>query len=225
MDLKKIKKAEYNPRKMTKDAREGLKKSMEEFQDISGIVINERTGNVLAGNHRWEQLNKIHGKRNIELAGLGIDGYFMIQAKGQFTGFIARVVDWEEGKEKAANISANNDLIQGEFTQGLQDVLAELNDLGFNEEMFEGLRLDELQIDLSGVDDLEWSEDQLNEIQEQAEEKNRLLDDPNTNMDSEVKEIITQIKISVPSELKDEVKDDILEFLAGKHYYGEINIV
>ena len=56
MKASSIKVAPYNPRKFSKDARKALKKSIEEFSDISGITINQKTGNVVSGNHRWEEL-------------------------------------------------------------------------------------------------------------------------------------------------------------------------
>jgi hypothetical protein len=225
MKLSEIKTANYNPRKMSKEAREALKTSLETFDDISGIVVNKRTGNIISGNHRYEQLVKMHGRRNLSLTELTED-YSSLDAKKKPTGFLIRFVDWDEGKERAANITANNDLLQGEFTQGLQDVLAELSDFKFDDSLFEGLRLDELQIDLNGVDeDLEWSEDAIDKIQQEAEDRNAMLDDPKDNAPSEVKEILAQIKITVPDELKDQVKQDVLEYLAGQHYYGLITIV
>lgn len=225
MKINDIKKAPYNPRKMSKDARSALKTSLESFDDISGIVINERTGNILAGNHRWEELIRIHGKKNVNLIHLTGEHY-SLDGKNGPTGFIVRIVDWDDAKERAANVSANNDLIQGEFTSGLQDVLSELNELKFDDDLFGNLRLDELQIDLDGVDeDLSWDEDTLNKIQDDAISANDMLDDPKTKAPSEVRELVAQIKITVPDELKDVVKDDLLEFLAGQYYYGQIIIV
>ena len=49
MDISKIKKAPYNPRRMGKASKEALKKSLETFEDISGITVNKRSGNVVAG--------------------------------------------------------------------------------------------------------------------------------------------------------------------------------
>ncbi len=43
--------AHYNPREITAEAAEGLRHSLVEFGDISGIVWNQRTGNLVCG-HR-----------------------------------------------------------------------------------------------------------------------------------------------------------------------------
>lgn len=219
MKVSDIQFAKYNPRKMSKESKEALKKSIEQFNDISGITINKQTGNVLAGNHRWEQLCKKYTKSNLELKHLQGEYYTLNTTEDEFTGFLVRVVDWDIAKEKAANVAANSELIAGEFTSGLQDVLLDIGEF----ELFEGLRFDELQIDLSGVDDdLVWDDDSLDEIQKSAEEKNDRLPDAKN---SEVKEIRVEIKVSVPADMKDEIKDDLLEFLADQPYYGEITIV
>lgn len=45
-----LSKSKNNPRKITKSALAELKKSLEEFGDISGVVHNLETGDVLGGN-------------------------------------------------------------------------------------------------------------------------------------------------------------------------------
>lgn len=225
MKISDIKKASYNPRKMNKEARAALRHSLQSFDDISGIVVNQRTGNIIAGNHRWEELLKHYGKKNVSLTKLTED-FYSLDTKEKATGFLIRIVDWDEAKEKAANITANNDLIQGEFTSGLQNILSDLQKLDFPEMDFSGLRLDELKIDLNGIDeDLDWDDEAIDQIQAEAEERNNALPDAKGKEPSNVKEIISEIKISVPDELKEEVKDDLLEFLAAQYYYGQITIV
>lgn len=224
INIKDIKKAPYNPRRLGKDAKDALKNSLKTFRDISGIVINTRTGNVLAGNHRWTEIVSTYGGLDkLSFEEIYNEEYFAVlyqnKSESDWTGFIVRLVDWPIEKEKAANVTANNDLIRGEFTSDLQGVLASLED-DFSSDLFDSLRLDELQIDLDGIDeDLDWSEDQLDKISDPSE---RNQDDTE---DSNIREIRSVIKISCNAELKDEVKSDILEFLAKKIYYNEITIV
>lgn len=52
LKLSDLKPAEYNPRKISADQLKNLKKSIEEFGDLSGIVFNRRTGNVVGGHQR-----------------------------------------------------------------------------------------------------------------------------------------------------------------------------
>lgn len=121
-----------NARDITPAAMEGLKYSLEEFGDISGIVFNSRTGELVCGHQRVQALIDQHGDRPVAaLDGLG--------------GFRVRVVDWDRKKQRAANIAANNPHIAGHFTKGLQAQLAAL--AAADEEMFKALRLEELVLD------------------------------------------------------------------------------
>lgn len=220
---KKIKTAPYNPRTMNKDTKDALLNSMEEFEDISGIVINSRTGHIVSGNHRWQALIDKFGN-DLELTEIS-DEYSYINADDEFTGFIAKIVDWPLEKEKAANITANSDLLSGTFTSELQTVLDDVSK-GLDDSLFGGLRLDELQIDLDGIDeDLSWDDDQLDNIQKEAEDKNNQLENAKGEEAEDVTLIRETIKISVPSEMKQEIKDELLEFLATKTYYGDITII
>lgn len=221
MEINKIRKASYNPRKMSKDSKKGLKASIKEFEDISGIVVNSRTGNLISGNHRWVDLVEEHGKGSLTLEHLKGE-FHSLNANGEFTGFNVRVVDWDDAKEKAANVTANSDLIAGEFTAELQDVLEQAAS-GLSEKLFAELRLEELQIDFE--DDYLDLDDNSDTIQERAEQKNRELEEAQGEEAEPVTEIRSLIKISTPSELKDEVKQDLLEFLSKKKYYNDITIV
>ena len=137
--------AAYNPRKITDGAASGLAKSIESFGDISGVVYNKQTGNLVSGHQRVAQLRKLGAQM--------VDDKLVITVQGERREFSVRVVDWTEGQEKAANVAANNPHIGGTFTEGLADILAEVQcDLG--DLAFEDLRLDELLSD-AGVFDAE----------------------------------------------------------------------
>ena len=51
-----LKPAPYNPREITADALKRLQRSVEEFGDISGIVWNRQTGNMVSGHQRLKAL-------------------------------------------------------------------------------------------------------------------------------------------------------------------------
>lgn len=224
MDIKKIKTAFYNPRLMNREAKSALRKSLEEFNDISGIVVNEKTGNIVSGNHRYEQLCEIHGEDALILKELS-KGIYSIDAKKKPTGFLLRTVSWTLEKEKAANIAANSDLLMGEFTSGLQGILDELfnSNLGFD---LSALRFDELSIDLDGMnDDLDLDDDIRGKIQKDSEAKNRALADAKGEESSEVKIILDTIKITVPGDLIEEVKEDIAKFISKKYYSEDVKVL
>ena len=116
--LTQLKGAAYNPRTITDEALEGLTHSLAGFGDISGIVWNERTGTLVAGHQRLRALREKYGKDLKLVAGALVAGLHR---------FPVRVVDWDEATEKAANVTANNPHIAGEFDEGLQAVLDEVN--------------------------------------------------------------------------------------------------
>lgn len=129
MKIEDLKPAEYNPRSITPEALEGLRSSIGEFGDISGIVWNKRTGNLVAGHQRlqavkdaavegpevrrgklWAKIKVQRGKKKaVEEIRLPI-----------------RVVNWGVTKEKAANIAANNPHIEGAFTREVLGLIEEL---------------------------------------------------------------------------------------------------
>lgn len=111
--------ADYNPRKISPKAMEGLKKSLAEFGAVQPIVVNERTGHIVGGHQRVKAL----------------------AALGQVETTVI-VVDLSLTREKALNVALNNPHISGEFDDGLGDLLDEIN--GEMPELFADLRLDEL---------------------------------------------------------------------------------
>lgn len=154
--------ADYNPRAMDAKAKSGLKKSMDEFKDISGITWNKTTGNIVTGHHRWENLCSTYTVDGLVFEKLTKDKYSINTLDNEDTGYILRVVEWAKSKEKAANISANSAKIEGVFTVDLKDILQEIEtDIG--DDLFKDLRLDDLlkdNIHFTGTeDDEDWSTD------------------------------------------------------------------
>jgi hypothetical protein len=90
-----IKNAPYNPRKMSKEAREKLRKGLEAHGLVSPLTWNRRTGNLVSGHQRLSQIDQIEGT----------DSYTLKLA----------VIDVDEKQEKEINILLNNKAAQGEF--------------------------------------------------------------------------------------------------------------
>ena len=89
-----------NPRKITDEALLKLKKSLAEFGDLSGIIYN-RTTNRLIGGH--QRLKVLPPDIDIQIEDGANHGHFFLGNDK----FLVRFVDWDETKEKAANIAAN----------------------------------------------------------------------------------------------------------------------
>lgn len=138
MDIKDLRPAPYNPRMMKEKAKKGLKASLKEFGDLSGITFNRQTGNLVTGHHRLEELKAEYGDR-LELIGAGDDWSLLTPTGNRFK---VRVVEWDKTKEMAANITANNTQIQGRFTDELQPLLWKIKE-GLKQ-TFSDLKMDEL---------------------------------------------------------------------------------
>jgi len=113
-----------NPRFMSDVSAAGLAASIEAFGDLSGIVWNKRTGQLVCGHQRLEQVHGKWGPQPIEIIDADRElGMIRIDDDHCFT---VRVVDWPQEKQHAANVTANNPKIQGEFTG---DVVAYIRDI------------------------------------------------------------------------------------------------
>ncbi len=158
--LEELRPAPYNPRAITAEALTGLKVSLHEFGDISGLTWNRRTGHLISGHQRLKGLQEKYGDE------LQVEGGVVITPAGER--FPVRVVDWPEAKEKAANLAANSPLIAGVFTEDLvvvlQDIAAELPDLSAS------LMLDELAglVPETGLQDGNIDPDEIPEIPEES---------------------------------------------------------
>jgi len=97
---------ERNPRTITREALDGLKCSIEEFGDLSGIVWNCRTGSLVCGHQRLRALRERYGTE-LRL----VDGEIIAGSEH----FRVRVVDWDETRDMIANVTANNPHIAGTF--------------------------------------------------------------------------------------------------------------
>lgn len=184
MQVKNLKAFEKNPRKITERSKELLEKTMDEFGDLSGIIFNEESGNLIGGHQRKLVLPEdaeviIENKYNPPTSkGTTADGYILFKGEK----FKYRQVKWEKNKELAANIAAN----KGAGTW----------DYPLLENLFLELDHDNFDLELTGFDNSEiehlmgnWDSD-LEAIEKLKETTDGL---PAT------------IKITCPQELKDEV--------------------
>ena len=145
--------ASYNPRKITDKQLGMLKKSMAEFGDLSGVVVNVRTGRIIGGHQRTKNLDKswpIVKQQHKDKTGTVSLGYIETPAgRWQY-----REVDWSEKKEAAANVSANKQ--GGEFDLPLlKEIILNLDDGAFDMELtgFNSHEL-ELMMTATGILDL-----------------------------------------------------------------------
>jgi hypothetical protein len=125
--LESLKPNPKNPRTISKEDFEALRQSIQRFGDLSGIVKNQRSGQLVGGHMRKRAFESLGGQKKIMITqnfevpnkqGTIAIGY--VTYDNEF--FSYRLVDWDEGTEKAAGIAANR--IEGTFDL---DLLSQVN--------------------------------------------------------------------------------------------------
>lgn len=134
-----------NPRKITDKKLQMLKDSLAEFGDLSGFVYNVRTKRLCGGHQRKRALPhdaQIVIKQEFDpptSRGTVAVGHVFHDGEQ----FAYRAVNWDEKKEKAANIAANKH--GGDFDLPLlKDWILELDQDNFNLDLT-GFEKDELE--------------------------------------------------------------------------------
>jgi len=123
-----IKNAPYNPRIMDEKAKKRLKQNIAKHGLVAALTWNKRTGNLVGGHQRLEQLDALEKSKDYDLT--------------------VCVVDVDEREEAALNVQLNNPSMQGDWDFDKLAMMSEdfdldlKDDLGFTETdidfMFEG---------------------------------------------------------------------------------------
>ena len=120
-----------NPRTITDVAFAALSKSLGKYGDLSGIIFNRTTGNLVGGHMRLKAFNpncKIEITKEYNRptnTGTIAEGYVLVNEER----FAYREVEWEQTDETIANIAANKH--GGRFDFGkLPDTLLSLDNYG-----------------------------------------------------------------------------------------------
>lgn len=160
-----IKNAEYNPRVMDKNAKARLKKVIREHGLVSAITWNKRTGNLVGGHQRLEQLDALEKSKDYELT--------------------VCVVDVDEREEAKLNVILNNTSEQGEWdleklAQMSEDFEFSLEEVGFTDYdvdfMFDG---DDRFSKLCETEEAEEVKEKLDDIKQVRKESMEKLKDRN----------------------------------------------
>ena len=100
MKLSELKPAEYNPRRISDEAFDGLGNSINRFGMLSHIVWNKRSGSIVGGHQRYKHLLEM-GETETDVI----------------------VVDLDDNEEVALNITLNNKAVRGDFTKDVVEQL------------------------------------------------------------------------------------------------------
>lgn len=140
--------APYNPRTISDKQLSMLKKSMQEFGDLSGIVKNIKSGHLVGGHQRVKNLDpswQIVKEPHADKLGTVALGYI----ETPYGRWQYREVDWSEKKEAAANIAANQQ--GGEFDMPkLKDIIINLDDGSMDMELL-GFNSHELELMMTAI--------------------------------------------------------------------------
>lgn len=173
--VKSLKPAKYNPRKISSQQMKMLKKALEEFGDLGGIIFNSRTSNLIGGHQRCKALPKdapieiIKHYDKPTRTGTVAEGFIIIDGER----FSYREVDWDSAREKAANIAANAH--GGEWDiEGLEEVLKDIAAADIDLDLT-GFSLSDI-FQTFGHDILKESPEQLIKLSEQLRSTTEMLE-------------------------------------------------
>lgn len=127
MKLNELIPADYNPRKISKDAFQGLKKSVERFGLVQPIIYNEAKNRIVGGHQRLKVLQD-QGVEEVDVVVVHIE---------------------DDDEEKALNVTLNNPKITGEF-DGSVDIFETLRDTF--PDLYDGLNIRMLHDDILNID-------------------------------------------------------------------------
>lgn len=112
-----IKNAEYNPRFMGEKEKKRLRAALKENGLVSALTWNKRTGNLVGGHQRLEQLDALEKSEDYDLT--------------------VCVIDVDERQEAKINVQLNNPSMQGEWDveklfEITQDFDLSMEEMGFS---------------------------------------------------------------------------------------------
>jgi len=144
-----IKNAPYNPRTIGDDQAKELRKGLKKFGLVESLVWNKRTGNLVGGHQRLNQLDTLEGKKDYSLT--------------------VSVIDVDLKSEKEINLLLNNPNLQGEYDEeALAKLVGEIDfkNAGFTDADISvlGVNVDLSHIDKADIQDNRSTAEKIQEI-------------------------------------------------------------
>ena len=123
-----------NPRKVTPKKMDMLRRALERFGDLGGVVFNIRSSQLVGGHQRVQSFHAMGGAPVIEQTfdpptKVGTVRLGYIESNGER--FSYREVDWDEATEASANIAANKGAGDWSIPE-LQEMLFDLDSMNFD---------------------------------------------------------------------------------------------
>lgn len=169
-----IKEAKYNPRAIDKENAARLKKNIKTKGLLNSLVWNKRTGNLVSGHRRLENIDALEGS---------LDYYLDVA-----------VVDLSEKEEKEQNIFFNNPNAQGYFDIDMMKKIIgdiDFDEAGFNDEDISMLGV-ELDLETHESEDIEKVMEKFDEIKKEEKAEKEINKSPETKDWKQVKKEIKE---------------------------------
>ena len=185
--------AVYNPRKISKEGKAALKRSIKNFGVLGGIVINRRTNNTIISGHQKVDILDILNDYPEKDYALRVE-----------------VVDYDEKKEKEANCALNSPNVGGEYDYDkLRELIPDID--------YKDAGLTEQDLDIIGVD-FNFQTEEENTI---ADELETLMEPVQEQHQAEVaqKQAERAEKVAHMKQVKQEVKEAATKAAANMDAY------
>lgn len=137
LTIKDLKEAAYNPRIISQKRLDNLHLSMTTYGDLSGVVFNKKTNNLISGHQRLKPFRdkgiktKVDTKPVKDNFGTVAEGWITARTSSGEIRIPLRIVDWSDKRaEMAANIAANAQ--GGDFDRGKLGIMLEKLQMGKN---------------------------------------------------------------------------------------------
>lgn len=178
--------AAYNPRKISAEGKAALKRSIKNYGVLGGIVVNRRTNNTIVSGHQKVYILDI------------LNDY----PEKDYT-LRVEVVDYDEKKEKEANLALNSPNVGGEYDYDkLRELIPDID--------YKDAGLTEQDLDIIGVD-YNFQSEEENSI---AGELDDLMAPLREEHQAEVAEKVAHMK-----QVKQEVKEAATKAAANMDAY------
>lgn len=190
--------AEYNPRKITPEARKLLKENLKRVGLLGGIIWNEDTGNIVSGHQRisiMDEVNRYNSETNEHDYPVTVS-----------------VVHFDDKTEKEQLLFANNRNAQGEYDDDmLRKMLTgiDFNYAGFDDFDMEVLGLTDTPDLTNAYSDTQWRESQITGTGFEAAE-DAVVDEEKAKMSQEFKDAAENTKIDREKNFYEDTPDNQL---------------
>ena len=202
--------AEYNPRQISDNNLDKLRKSIHSFGFVDPIIINLKNNRIIGGHQRYKVLMEDYdNNKELNIYKLGDIGWAFPDED---------ITINSEEDEKALNISLNQNNLMGEWdNEKLKDIFKDLNDVDFDLEL---TGFDDFEIDFFLDDDYETFNYQHLLDEDEEEDNSQEVKEEDEDYGNDILSSLEQKDSPMVKEPSEEIKSKIEKL---KETQGKIN--